>query len=115
MSKAKIISILKDKNDIFEYKLNAIRNKNKYTYKEEEIVVTIIINESNILMYRKLDLESKIEILFCIDSPKAIYHLNNKAFNIDIKVTKLDIKQNQFNIEYVIENEKKYFEFKVIE
>ena len=106
MGKIRLKEIFKSDDDNIDIDIMGIINKNKIIYKENDIKVTIVVLSNKILMNRE---HSNYEIDFVFEegvTTKATYKLKeyNKEFTIDIKTTKLVIKEDLIDINYRLGN-----------
>ena len=90
---------------------NAIKNKNKITYKKDTTSYIIEIKENKILLIRDNDSFSH-KFLFDIDNvTKSEYYIKELGTNIDVLVKTIALLQtdNQIKITYeIIDNHNKY-------
>lgn len=79
---------------------------NKITYKEENIDVTILINDNKIHMTREAN-TYKLDMIFSMDESKSTYLLKeeNLSFDIDITTKSISILKNMLKINYVVDCE----------
>ena len=99
--KAKLVS---DEENI-DISTSAIKNKNKIIYKENNILVTILIFKNKILMNRSCN-EYEIDFIFekgknTISKYKVFG--GNKVFSLDTYTKKLIIRDNIIEINYILE------------
>ncbi|MDO4963585.1 MAG: DUF1934 family protein [bacterium] len=107
MAKIKLKSTIISNNDKNTIETLGIKSKNKITYKENNIFVTILIYNNKIKMKRYCD-EYKIEFLFELNKKtKSLYTLNSilKTFNLNTYTKKIDINNNLIKIDYLIEDD----------
>lgn len=121
MTKVKIKTKLKTKEQNFIFEIKGILSDNKLRYQENETKVEITLQKDSIQMIRTVNQISKIEMNF-IESQKTtcIYHLleYNKKINLSILTHKINRKNQSFMIEYEIEGQDGHnqfeFEYEVI-
>lgn len=106
MSKVKIKLKLND----FEDSITGILNGNKLKFLLDKKVVTLKMNDNNIIMKRYENNEEYTYIEFDKNNPIAYYYFNQK-FPLNIIVNKLEIKNNKIDIQYNVE--KQSFIFKI--
>lgn len=106
MSKAK----LRVKLNEYEDTVNGILINNKIKFLLDKKMVTISINDNNIIMERKYSESEYTYICFDEINPKAYYFYNNK-YPLNIEVIKMKKNSNIIEIKYKIE--KDIFDFKL--
>lgn len=106
MSKVK----LKVKINEYEDVINGILLNNQITFLLDKKMVTIIINDNNIIMKRKHNEREYTYICFDEINPEAYYFYNNK-YPLNIKIIKIKKDNNIIEIKYKIE--KDIFDFKL--
>jgi uncharacterized beta-barrel protein YwiB (DUF1934 family) len=102
MAKIKINSSLKTKDDIILKELLGIYFDNKIVYKEENINVTILLEDNKIKLSRVTD-EYEIIIDFIRNKKtEGVYYIKSHQLKMDlcVKTNILDIKDNKIVIEY---------------
>lgn len=104
--KVKTILKNKTKNEIYENVFPALKIKNKITYKENDILVTVLISKSDIIIKRKSK-DYLIELSFELNKETSgTYNISNLGIiPLKIKTNKLIIKDNKIEIEYTLELE----------
>lgn len=108
MSKVKITSILenKNRNELIKNKICGILSNNKINYLDNNIVVTIYLNNNNINMKRVIKNESEINFNFIEGKKtKCIYNIFNKKLNLNLFTNKIVIDNKYLEIDYIIEEE----------
>ena len=86
----------------------AIYNRNKITYKENEINVTILIFDNKIEMTRSCN-EYKINLIFKKNKKTfSTYQVfgSNKIFELQTDTKKLNMDKNKIEITYILEENK---------
>ena len=100
MSKVKIKLKLND----FEDKINGIFMNNQLKFLLDKKVVTLNIEDNMIMMKRMENDNEYTFICFNENNPEAYYYFHQK-FPLNIKVNKLNIKTNQIELNYEIEEQ----------
>lgn len=106
MSKVNIRSILENKTtkDIIELKTKGIKNDNIITYKDNDVLVSIKIDNS-IKMKR-----NNIEFIFIKNkNTNCIYNIYNKNLTLNLFTNEIIISDKYIEIDYKIEDEKLNF------
>ena len=88
------------------YNTKGFYENNKITYKENDIDVTILINDNKIHMTRETN-AYKLDMIFSNDESKSTYFLKeeNLSFDIDITTKSLSILKNKIKINYIVDCE----------
>lgn len=100
MSKVKINLKLNDFHDT----IDGILNGNQLKFLLDKKVVTLRLEDNMIMMKRMENNQEYTFIRFCIEHPEAYYYFNQK-FPLNIRVNKLNVKNNQIEINYEIEEQ----------
>lgn len=106
MSKVKLKIELNEYEDI----IDGIFINNKIKFLLDKKLVTISINDNNIIMERKHNDNEYTYICFDKINPEAYYFYNNK-YPLNIKVINIKKNNNIIEVKYKIEND--IFEFKL--
>lgn len=117
MSKVNLKIKLKSEEENLDFSVLGIREKNKITYKENNIMVTLLIEESKITM-KRVNPEYKLELIFNKNLSCSIskyyfiggskffeLHTKTKKCKIDEKCIKIDYNLEGNNFSYVLEME----------
>ncbi len=108
MSKIKIKSEIKSKNETHIFKGKGIKTKNKIIYTDNGILTTITLGNI-IYLERKKDYYLKLG--FCTDKTTfGTYIIPEGKFKIEIKTKKIKIEKNCIKIEYFIKIDNKVYE-----
>lgn len=97
------VKLISDEENL-DYEILGIKNKNKITYKENDITVTLLILNNKIEMKRECN-DYKIKFIFENSSSNCIYTVfgGTKTFELETKLKKLNIKNNLIEINYELE------------
>lgn len=106
MSKVKIKSILENtsNNEKIEYNILGIKNNNKITYLENDINVSIIIDDNIKIIRKDQDKEIILEFINKKDT-KCLYKAYNNIYELGIYTNNLIIKDNYIEIDYRVEED----------
>ena len=108
MAKIKLKANLISEDDNLSISVNAIRLDNKIIYKENDIQVTLLINNNKIEMMR-LALDYQINLIFEKNkNTTSTYKFigGDKFFKLNTKTEKLKISDNKVEIKYELEDNK---------
>ena len=106
MSKVNIKYVVKNINskEVRSKELKAIKTKNKITYKEEEMNVSIEL--SDIIKITRKDMHKEIILEYKEkENTIGLYKIYNNAYKLNIYTNKLEIKDNYIEIDYIIEDD----------
>ena len=104
-----------DNNDISEINTKGIKNNNKITYYQDNIIHNIIIEDNKITLIRENE-EFKSIIEFIENETKQSYYLlknNNIAIDLNIKTNKIINNENNITITYEIIDSNESYEYKI--
>lgn len=106
MSKVNIKSILENasSNERNEYNTLGIKNKNKINYKEDNINVSIDLD--NIKIIRKDDIKEIVLEFKEKENTCCTYKVYNNVYKLNIFTNKIEINDNYIEIDYIIEDDK---------
>lgn len=97
--------------ELSELKTKAIMNNRKIIYQDNGIKTVLELRDDLIYLNRDLD-KGNIEIYFRNLNPKCRLNIENSYIDLDIIINKLDIKENEVNIEYKLEEDIITFDFR---
>ena len=115
MGKTNIRAKLVSNEDNIDICTSAIKTRNKIVYKENNILVTILIFKNKILMNRSCN-EYEIELVFekgKISISKYKLFGGTKVFNLETVTKKLVIKDDIIIINYILEGNKYNYEINI--
>lgn len=115
MAKKRIKITLKTSEELIEKDIDSIVIDNTIKYKDEDVSVLIKIVDNKVYLTRDNSIY-KIELIFDNNSnTKGIYYLkeNNASFELDIHTNKLLINDNNLEIEYLLNDDTKYFKLEM--
>lgn len=113
MSKKKITIKITENGNILNVDTIGIKEENSLKFFLEQKKVTLLINNDNIIMDRRIDNDMYIKMIFDKNNPKAICIMNDKTFDMKIEVTDLIIRENEIKIKYRLEENEFELELKV--
>ena len=105
MSKVNIKTILENKSskEIKEHDLVGIKTKNKITYIEDDINVSIDLVNKKIT---RKDINKEVELEFKLnENTTCLYKMYNNIYKLNIYTNKIEIKDNYIEIDYTIEED----------
>lgn len=105
MAKVSIKVKLDSNEEKLDYNEKAILEKNKITYKENDITVTILKFKNKIEM-KRVCADYQINFTFMKSKSKCTYTVfgGSKTFDLSIKTNKLEIEENEILIDYTLED-----------
>ena len=115
MAKKRIKYSLKTSEELIEKETDSIVIDNTIKYKEDDVSVLIKISDNKVYLTRENTIY-KIELVFENNKDTiGIYYLkeNNKSFKLDIHTNKLIIDNNNLDIEYVLNDDIRYFKLDI--
>lgn len=113
MSKKKITLKITENGNILNVDTIGIMEENSLKFFLEQKKVTLLINNDNIIMDRRIDNDMYIKMIFDKNNPKAICIMNDKTFDMNIEVKNLIIKENEIKIKYRLEENQFDLEIRV--
>lgn len=105
MGKINLVAELISDDENLNINTTGIKSNNRIVYKENDISVTILIHDNKIEMNRSCN-EYKISLVFEKNKNTiSKYQLfgSNKVFDLGTLTKKLDISDNEINLEYELE------------
>lgn len=100
-----IVNLIKDNQRIYDQLVvKGIKVGNKYTYRENDITVTILFEENKIKM-KRVTSDYGIELIFDNNScTLGNYYLKkyNKNLKLKVKTLKSFCHENRFDVEYLL-------------
>lgn len=101
---------LKTNEEIITKETTGLKVDNKIIYSESNITTTITLNEDNIILTRENN-EYKITLNFNNNKSIGEYYLKGyNKFDLNIKLNKLEIKNNFIKIKYELNDDDILFE-----
>ena len=104
MSKINIETILENKNnnELIKNNVKGIINNNKINYLEDNIKVSIILD--NNVVIKRIDDEKEIILEFVLNkNTKCLYNIYGKQLKLNIYTNNVIIEDNYIEIDYTIE------------
>ena len=117
MPKKQVKITLNNSTEKIENCVSAIVINNTIKYNDNGVVTILRINNDNVVMIRENN-EYKIELLFdSKDNSEGTYFLksHNVSYNLDIITKLLEYSDNEIKIEYVLNNDTRFFKLKIEE
>lgn len=106
MSKVDIKSIVENinSNEVRTKELKGIKTKNKITYLEDDMNVSIEL--SDVIKVTRKDMHKEIILEFKLDeNTTGLYKIYNNTYKLNIFTNKIEIKDNYIEIDYIIEDD----------
>lgn len=94
------VTITSDKKEVFE--IRGIYNNNHFSYKENDVLVTIDVNINKLVMKRSTN---EYDMLLSLEKNKVTknkYNIKNAFMYLTIKTYDIEIKDNKILIDYLI-------------
>lgn len=101
-------------NDVLFFEENAIMNKDKIVYSNNDVKTTIKVNDTEIILIRE---GNDFVNTFCFNMKKSTCNYllkeNNYDFDIEVKTIDMNINENMIYIKYLIVDSDIEFEYKL--
>jgi len=101
-------------NEMFEFEEKGIKNKNKITFSNDGVKISIKIDDDRILMTRDGN-DFVNSFVFNIENSSCNYLLkeNNYDVNIGITTINMEVNENNIYVKYVIVDSNSEYEYKL--